>query len=295
MDATRTDRPGHEVVELSSLTDSQATEVLALANIANDADGAHPLSEYVRLNLLTKERGFNHLTIRDTDGSLAGYAHLSPASDGVSAAAVVHPAKRRRGLGRRLIAASTDLALRAASRPDTESATPDAANRLRIWAHGDHPSAAALAVDLGFARARVLWQLRRSLAEPLPEPRSARRGGRCAPSGRAPTTRPGSRSTAAPSPSIPSRAGGTLKDLARAVGRAVVRPGRLPARGGGDQRPAARLPLDQGARREPGRRRSADRRGVRARRRPGPPRRGLGRALALAGLALPAGPRGWTG
>lgn len=42
---------------------------------------------------------------------------------------------------------------------------------MRAWAHGDHPSAAALAVDLGFTRARVLWQLRRSLAAALPVPR----------------------------------------------------------------------------------------------------------------------------
>ncbi|PWU58360.1 mycothiol synthase, partial [Micromonospora globispora] len=42
---------------------------------------------------------------------------------------------------------------------------------LRAWAHGDHPSAAALAVDLGFTRARVLWQLRRPLTGALAEPR----------------------------------------------------------------------------------------------------------------------------
>ncbi|MGC1212029.1 MAG: mycothiol synthase, partial [Micromonospora sp.] len=48
-----------------------------------------------------------------------------------------------------------------------------AAGPLRAWAHGDHPSAAALAVDLGFTRARVLWQLRRPLTGVLPEPRLA--------------------------------------------------------------------------------------------------------------------------
>ncbi|MFD1323703.1 mycothiol synthase, partial [Micromonospora sonneratiae] len=42
---------------------------------------------------------------------------------------------------------------------------------LNVWAHGDHPAAAALALDLGFERARVLWQFRRSLTVPLPEPR----------------------------------------------------------------------------------------------------------------------------
>jgi mycothiol synthase len=43
--------------------------------------------------------------------------------------------------------------------------------RLRLWAHGDSPAAAELAAALGFSRTRVLLQMRRSLTEPLPEPR----------------------------------------------------------------------------------------------------------------------------
>ena len=42
---------------------------------------------------------------------------------------------------------------------------------VRIWAHGDLPAAAALAAAAGFTRVRSLLQMRRSLAEPLPEPR----------------------------------------------------------------------------------------------------------------------------
>jgi mycothiol synthase len=41
---------------------------------------------------------------------------------------------------------------------------------MRLWAHGDHPSATALALSLGFERHRVLWQLRRSLFAPVPAP-----------------------------------------------------------------------------------------------------------------------------
>src|SRR5439155_1164520 len=45
---------------------------------------------------------------------------------------------------------------------------------LRFWAHGDEPAAQAFALRHGFARARVLWQMRRPLsgalpATPLPE------------------------------------------------------------------------------------------------------------------------------
>jgi len=42
---------------------------------------------------------------------------------------------------------------------------------VRIWAHGDLPAAARLAAAAGFTRVRSLLQMRRSLAEPLPEPR----------------------------------------------------------------------------------------------------------------------------
>jgi mycothiol synthase len=45
-----------------------------------------------------------------------------------------------------------------------------AGGRTRIWAHGDLPGAAALADRLGYARTRVLLQLRRSLDEPIPDP-----------------------------------------------------------------------------------------------------------------------------
>jgi mycothiol synthase len=41
---------------------------------------------------------------------------------------------------------------------------------LRLWAHGEHPSAAALAAAMGFVRSRCLWQMRRSLFAPIPAP-----------------------------------------------------------------------------------------------------------------------------
>ena len=46
----------------------------------------------------------------------------------------------------------------------------DPAGRLRVWAHGDHPSAGALALSLGFERARVLLQMRRPLVAPVEAP-----------------------------------------------------------------------------------------------------------------------------
>ncbi|MFE9693043.1 mycothiol synthase [Micromonospora sp. NPDC005806] len=144
------------VVRADRLAPVEVAEVLALARIAGDADGADPLDEHVLLRLRDPEAPAVHLTARATDNTLTGYAHLDTTdpTGGIGVELAVHPAYRRRGTGRALARG----VLAAASGP------------LRAWAHGDHPSAAALAVDLGFARARVLWQLRRPLTAALPEP-----------------------------------------------------------------------------------------------------------------------------
>jgi mycothiol synthase len=145
------------VTRADRLTPEEITDVLALAAAAGDTDGADPLDEHVLLRLRDPDAPAVHLTARAEDGTLTGYAHLDTTdpAGGIGVELVVHPAYRRRGTGRALARG----VLAAAGGP------------LRAWAHGDHPSAAALAVDLGFARARVLWQLRRSLAAPVDEPR----------------------------------------------------------------------------------------------------------------------------
>ncbi|MFI7076900.1 mycothiol synthase [Micromonospora sp. NPDC049903] len=139
---------GDQVHRTERLGPTEIAEVLALARAAGDSDGADPLDEHVLLRLRDERAPAIHLLTRD-DGTLTGYAHLDTGDpgSGIGAELVVHPAYRRRGIGRALARA----VVAAAPGP------------LRAWAHGDHPSAAALAVDLGFRRARVLWQLRRPL------------------------------------------------------------------------------------------------------------------------------------
>lgn len=142
---------------------ADVARVLALAQVAGDADGAYPLSEHVVLHIRHGgEAPAVHLLARDPDGGLAGYAHvdITDVVEGPSAELVVHPLRRRHGLGRALIAAAVATA-----------EEHDPRGRLRLWAHGDHPSASALALSMGFERARVLWQMRRSLYAPVPEPR----------------------------------------------------------------------------------------------------------------------------
>ncbi|MDH6463959.1 mycothiol synthase [Micromonospora sp. A200] len=144
------------VARADRLAPAEVAEALALARLAGDADGADPFDEHTLLRLRDPEAPAVHLTARAADGTLTGYAHVDTSDPaGVGAELAVHPAYRRRGTGRALARG----VLAAASGP------------VRAWAHGDHPSAAALAVDLGFTRARVLWQLRRSLAAALPAPR----------------------------------------------------------------------------------------------------------------------------
>jgi mycothiol synthase len=136
-------------------------DVLALARVAGDTDGAYPLSEHVVLHVRQGgEVPAVHLLAREPAGALVGYAHVDTTDEveGASAELVVHPLHRRRGLGRALVRA----AIAAAGEHDPRG-------RLRLWAHGDHPSAGALALGLGFTRVRVLWQMRRSLFAALPE------------------------------------------------------------------------------------------------------------------------------
>ncbi|MEH1015215.1 mycothiol synthase [Micromonospora sp. CPCC 206060] len=147
---------GDRVGRTDRLTPAEVAEVLALAETATAADGAAPLAEHVLLRLRHPGAPAAHLTVRDPAGTLTGYAHLdlTAPGQGVGLELAVHPAHRHRGLGRALV----------------EAALATSPGPLRAWAHGDHPSAAALAVDLGFTRTRLLWQLRRPLTAELPDP-----------------------------------------------------------------------------------------------------------------------------
>jgi DNA-binding response OmpR family regulator/GNAT superfamily N-acetyltransferase len=135
--------------------------VEALLADATEADGVQPLSEHVWLHLRHGGEGpdQNLLVLVPAPGGgplIAGYAHLDPTDPvaGPSAEVVVHPVYRGRGLGRLLV----------------ETALAQApGHRLRLWAHGDHPAARALATSLGFSEVRRLEQWRHSLQGPLPE------------------------------------------------------------------------------------------------------------------------------
>lgn len=141
------------------LTTAQVSEVLTLVRAARLADGVAPLSEHGMLHLRYDSAGQSGAGdfIAVADGAIAAYAYLDPpsAEDGVTGELVVHPDRRRQGLGRALTG---------------ELAAASGGSALRLWAHGDLPAAAALARSAGFERFRALWQMRRSLREPLDQP-----------------------------------------------------------------------------------------------------------------------------
>ena len=142
---------------LGRLAPTDVAAVHALVERATAADGTAPLSEHVLLHLPRGgDEEVRNLLVRGDGSRALAYAHLdvTDAVEGSSAELVVDPSARGRGLGRALVEAVL-------------AQTPD--GRLRLWAHGDSPEAAALASSLGFRRSRVLLQMRRPLTTALPD------------------------------------------------------------------------------------------------------------------------------
>ncbi|MFM1965255.1 MAG: hypothetical protein RL134_980 [Actinomycetota bacterium] len=152
-----------EIEVRSHLERAEVLDVFDLVDDATRYDGMTPLSEHVMLHLRHGgDADVRHLLARTDgpDGRLVGYAHLDVTDlvEGPSAEVVVAPSTRRHGLGHALV----DELIRVSER--------DAPGRgMRLWAHGESAAATGLAEELGFARARVLWQMRRSLMTPLPD------------------------------------------------------------------------------------------------------------------------------
>ncbi|WP_436761330.1 mycothiol synthase [Streptosporangium sp. V21-05] len=143
-----------------SLGEHEVSGVLAVVEAATEADGIRPLNEHVMLHLRYggDERAGAVLLYAGDDGDdgddLAGYAHVDPTDpvEGPSGELVVHPAFRRKGYGRRLLEAVLD----------------HTGGHLRLWAHGGHPAAEALARSAGFDKVRSLWRMRRPLSAGIP-------------------------------------------------------------------------------------------------------------------------------
>lgn len=178
----------------NGLDEAEAAEVMGLLADTETSDGVAPAGEHVILRLKAHRGlaeqiepvqadvgGSEHFVVRDTGGSLVGYAHLDTAgeqrdsSGPLVAELAVHPDHRGRGAGTKLIEALLERAeiplpngdVEAEAEPQSDAGT--GAN-LRIWSHGEHPAALRLAEKYSFARSRELWRMGRDLASAeLPE------------------------------------------------------------------------------------------------------------------------------
>ena len=261
---------GQPVRVADRLSASEIDEVLALAAAAEQADGVHPLSEdVVAAGARRRRSGRSRTSARGRRGRTWPDTPLWTGRTRRPRRASWSCIRthRRRGVGSALLAAA-------------------GAGPLRFWAHGDEPAARAFADKNGFARVRVLWQMRRPLTTPLPDvplPPGVTRAWfppRITTSGR------GSASTPGPSPTTPSRAAGRSTICGCARREPWFDPaGFLLAVDVRGQR--ARLPLDEGPPAD--RRRSGARRGLRARRRPGRPPARAGRGADRRRPASPGG------
>jgi len=146
------------VIELSWRSGLDAVaiaDVRAFAAAVAAADGTNPFSEDALLHL--DAFGTAQLLAVTPAGVLVGVAHLDPSpgpDEPASGELAVHPGHRRSGLGARIV----------------EEVLAKVGGPVRVWAHGEHPGAVALAERFGFLRARELWQMRRDLTEPFAEP-----------------------------------------------------------------------------------------------------------------------------
>lgn len=128
-------------------------EVLALAQRAEQVDGAAPLNEAALLHLRRRRPAVRHLSARRGE-SLVGYAQLETGPDATVAQLVVDPDHRRHGVGTRLAEVLLDAA----------------AGELRAWSAGASPAAAALARRVGLVVGRELSIMTRDLTTGWPEP-----------------------------------------------------------------------------------------------------------------------------
>nr|WP_294691872.1 mycothiol synthase [uncultured Friedmanniella sp.] len=152
-----------DAVRISSADRLGPLEVQAVRQLVEQAGVVDGFSALNEAGLLALEHGSgvrHHLALPvdgralADGGTLRGYAQLDPGAAFSTGQLVVHPRERRRRLATALVGRLL-------------AETP---NRLQVWAVGDTPAAQGLARTVGLAPARTLLVMRRSLAEPLPEP-----------------------------------------------------------------------------------------------------------------------------
>ncbi len=165
--------PRVSLVRVQRVSEPERAAVEAIAAAAEDADGVSPLDDQVRSELTYGAGAASHHLLARLPGSpsVVAYAHAVRDAAGASGHLVVHPDHRRRGIGREVADHLLAVVQTTAASPPSRPRQPAQRHpTLRLWAHGNTEGARALAAARGLDPARELWQMRRSLAEPLPHP-----------------------------------------------------------------------------------------------------------------------------
>ncbi|HEX4226946.1 MAG TPA: mycothiol synthase [Pseudonocardiaceae bacterium] len=159
----------------SRLTDVEAEQLLTLLAAASAVDGR---PNFDPADGLPGDFRVDEYGLASEGAELVGVVTRNTAGDSFGrqvAELIVHPDRRRKGVATALLAALLDR-VGPAGDGDTET--------LRVWAHGDHPAAAALAARFDLRRVRELRRMRLTLTDlpnGLPEPRSLPNGVRVRP------------------------------------------------------------------------------------------------------------------
>lgn len=135
------------------LTSGEAEEVSRLLARVRGADGHEPLADHKLAALEHGGAGFTGFMLRHADGALVAYAQVAPGHDGWGVEAAVDPERREAAgdlIGRLLAAVGDEVARRGGG-------------RLRYWVRKPTEEADARALALGFVRDRDLLQLRAAL------------------------------------------------------------------------------------------------------------------------------------
>jgi len=143
-----------------TLEPSVLGHVIDLITETTKHDGIPPVAEHVLLHLRHGGDKEDRHIVLESNGVIAGYAHLDLTDqvEGPSAELVIHPEYRSKGLGESLLAEIVRIA---------HESNGD--KKLRLWSHGDLPGARKLAEGGGFTRVRTVVQMRRPLTETLPD------------------------------------------------------------------------------------------------------------------------------
>ncbi|WP_084546473.1 mycothiol synthase [Glycomyces arizonensis] len=134
----------------ASLSGRDIHKIVTLAHRCTQADDIEPFNEQTMLSLSRPPLSYRMHFVVPHGKTIIGYAQVEVVGDGAEAELAVDPDQRRRGVGRALLR-------------EVITSLEAEITKLKVWAHGDLPAAAALATSEGFERDRVLFKLSRDL------------------------------------------------------------------------------------------------------------------------------------